>query len=704
MVNKYLLEYFLLALSFCIGANDPLMAFQKKHTFKDLEKLIVQNDHAVAAIVQKMQAMESRRSAAKARYLPRFSTKYRFFADGLNLTDEEFGRKHFLTLRLSQDLVKLTKVRSHKINGINAELDILTSQLQNYKRLSYLEFRKAYIEVLKNRWRIFYYKKLKNAYEKIVKIKRSRYQEREELLTEVLEIEKELINVRGLHSYYQAQLKKQKDALADFFQLSSSDIEWTETELSHVRIREEKLLAVAVENSDGFKLNQAKARLADIRADGSTFDNVTFAPYLGLRIRGDKFNNLQTGPELGVNLSVPLWLKSVRNNKHNQYKSESNASKMAAENEAFELKQKVISALHKYQLLDVKIKNSNDILDLLSEKTRIQKSRHDNELRNLRLDPVTLLELDAQIAAEKLDRIRFKYERDQLYYELIYLAGMIRPEDFAFHLSKDRDVAGKGYTQASWLWNTAEVLNEESREKFITFCKNRGITKVFLSINRKVISSIQQSSDLQTFIAHLHHADIKAAALMGEPTWVYEKNRQKMLRKIRFVLDYNANTIDPVRFDAIHLDIEPHSLAEWGDYKQFLLNNLAETIKLANNLTSRGNQRLALEIDIPTFYHKIDKTVLEKIVQNTDVLTIMAYERRTADSVIKSIEHILGLANRMDKQVIIGLNAKEFAEKEILENLIQNVGAKVSLEKSFSGFAIHDYHNYRDLVEKKNAL
>ncbi len=704
MVTKNLLLFLLLCISFCIGANHPAMALQKKHSFQDLEKLIVQNDHGIAAIRQKMQAMESRRSAAKAQYLPKLSTNYRFFGDGLNLTDEDFGRKHFFTLRLSQDLVKLTKVRSHKIDGINAQLDILTSQLQNSNRLSFLAFRKSYIEVLQNRSRIFYYKKLINAYEKIVKIKRRRYKEQEELLTEVLETEKELINVRGLHTYYQTQIDKQKNILAEFLKLSSSDIEWNETGLNHVRIREEKLLAVAVENSDGFKLNQARARLADIKADGSTYDNVTFSPYFGLRIRGDKFNQLQSGPEAGVSLSIPLWLKSIRSHKHNQYKSESKASKLAAEHEVFELKQEVISVLHKYQLLDVKIKNSNDILDLLTEKTRIQKSRHDNELRNLKLDPVTLLELEAQIAAEKLDRIYYKYEQDQVYYQLIYLAGMTRPEDFSYHLSKDRDMARNGYTEAIWLWNTAEVLKGEPREAFINFCKNQGVNKVFVSINKKVIASIEQSSDLQTFIAYLHYANIKAAALMGEPSWVYKKNRQKMLRRIRFVLEYNNNTIDPARFDAIHLDIEPHTLAEWGDYKKFLVNNLAETLQLANNLNSRRKHKLALEIDIPTFYHKVDKTALEKIVQNVDVVTIMAYERRTAESVVKSVENILGLANRMNKRVLIGLNAREFGEKEMLEDLLKNVGAKVSLEKSFSGFAIHDYHHYRDLVEKKNAL
>ncbi len=704
MVNKNLLRLFLLFISFCAAANCPVIAFQKNHTFQDLEKLLMQHDYAVAAIMQKMQAMESRRSAAKAQYLPKLSTSYRFFGDGLNLAEEDFGRKHFLTLRLSQDLVKLTKVRSNKIDGINAELDIIASQLQSSKRFSFLEFRKAYIEILRNHSRIFYYKRLINTYEKIIKIKRSRYEEQEELLTEVLEIEKERINVRGLHAYYQTQIKKQKDVLAEFFQLTRYDIEWNETELRHVPIREAKLLAVAVKNSDGFKLNQAKARLADIRADGSMYDNVTFSPYLGLRIRGDKFNKLHTGPEVGVNFSIPLWLKSVRTNKHNQYKYESNASKLAAEHEAFELKQKVISVLHKYQLLDVQIKNSSDILDLLNEKTRIQESRHANELRNLKLDPVTLLELEAQIAAKKLDRICFKYERDQFYYELIYLAGMTQPKNFAYHLAKNREVAMNQQTKGIWLWNTSEVLKGEPRARFIAFCKSTGINKVFVSINKKVVSSIEQSSDLQTFIAHLHHAGIKAAALMGEPTWVYEKNRQKMLRRLRFVLDYNDNTIDPARFDAIHLDIEPHTLAEWGNYKKFLLNNLAETIKLANNLTSRGKQRLPLEIDIPTFYHKIDKTALEKIVQNADTMTIMAYERLTAERVMKSVENIFALANRMGKRVVIGLNAKEFSEKEMLENLIKNVGDKVSLEKSYAGFAIHDFHHYRNLIEKRNAL
>ena len=82
-------------------------------------------------------------------------------------------------------------------------------------------------------------------------------------------------------------------------------------------------------------------------------------------------------------------------------------------------------------------------------------------------------------------------------------------------------------------------------------------------------------------------------------------------------------------------------------------------------------------------------------MQNTDVVTIMAYERLTVESVMKSVENILEVANRMDKQVIIGLNAKEFSKEEMLEALIRNVGAKVTLRKSFTGFAIHDYHHYR---------
>lgn len=699
-----LIRLFLITSISIICAYNPAIAVEEKHTFKDLENLAIEQDYTVAALLQKLQATESKRAAASAQYLPRFSTHYRFFGDGLNLVNEDFGSKHFLSLRLSQDLIKLTRVRSKRIDSINAEMDILKSQLQQAKRLAVLEFRNDYVEILQNRSRILYYEKLIKTYEKLLEIKQNRFKEQEELLTEVLQIEKELINVKGLYTYYQTQIEKQKNILAEFFALNPSEITWDETGLTHANIHEDKLLALAVQNSDGFRLNQARSRLADVRAKTAMYENFMLTPFLGLRVRGDKIKKLKTAPEVGVSFSIPLWFNSIRSQKHKQFKSQSNSSRLEAEGEVLELKEDLISVLHEYQLLAVQIKNKDDILDLFKEKARIQRSRHNNGLRNLKLDAVHLLELEAEIAVQRLERTIYKYEQDKLYYELIYLSGLIRPEDFSHHLSKDRDIAKNDFTRALWLWNAAEVLKENSKKDFIDFCQARGINKVFVSINKKVLSSIEHAQDLRTFIADLHDADLKVSALMGEPIWVYEKNRQNLIRRIQFVLEYNTNANDRARFDAIHLDIEPHALAEWGDHKSYLINNLAETITLAKQTVSHGIPKLELEIDLPTFYHKVDRAALEKIVQNVDLVTVMAYERPTSESVMKSVANIVELVNRMDKKFLIGFNAKDFNEEKRLEDLIRNVGMKVSIDASFSGLAIHDYHHYRDLIKNKDAL
>ncbi|MFQ5677340.1 MAG: hypothetical protein ACE5G1_15740, partial [bacterium] len=297
-----------------------------------------------------------------------------------------------------------------------------------------------------------------------------------------------------------------------------------------------------------------------------------------------------------------------------------------------------------------------------------------------------------------------KSEQHTTYYELIFLAGMIDPQVFAYQLAKDSAASKEKYNRALWLWDTGPVLNQETRKLFARFCKANNITKVFFSLNTKVISTVGESSHLEDLLTYLHEANIKVAALIGEPLWVYEKNRPNLIRKLEFILAYNKLAEKQARFDAVHLDIEPHALAEWGDYKSFLLTNLVKTVRKSKEVLAANLPVLSLEIDIPTFYHKIDKTALEKLIETADVITIMAYQRRTPQRVLSSIKETAEIAGRMNKPYLIGLNAKDFEQADMLENVLSEVGRKTSLEKTFVGFAIHDYHHYTQLLRTNNAL
>jgi hypothetical protein len=132
---------------------------------------------------------------------------------------------------------------------------------------------------------------------------------------------------------------------------------------------------------------------------------------------------------------------------------------------------------------------------------RIEQSRLEKAIRTVQADPANLLRIEAEIARLSLQKEVTKCQVDKIYYELVYLAGFSTPEELSSYRFNGGVLDRKPYPRALWVWNTKGWLGDEQSESFfISFCKIKGIKRVFLSLNRDLLNSLPQNSDLPNFI------------------------------------------------------------------------------------------------------------------------------------------------------------------------------------------------------------
>ncbi len=109
-----------------------------------------------------------------------------------------------------------------------------------------------------------------------------------------------------------------------------------------------------------------------------------------------------------------------------------------------------------------------------------------------------------------------------------------------------------------YLWRSEEALR--SPEAFLQRCRGWGVSRLLLSLDASQLKRLKRdplyASGVQRFLSRAHGMGIEVEALLGEPTWLLEANRPKLLAIV--------HSLDSFDFDAIHLDIEPDQLE--GDF------------------------------------------------------------------------------------------------------------------------------------------
>ena len=102
-----------------------------------------------------------------------------------------------------------------------------------------------------------------------------------------------------------------------------------------------------------------------------------------------------------------------------------------------------------------------------------------------------------------------------------------------------------------YVWNYDDIINQSG---FWEKSQSMGINRLLLSLNEMQIASIaSHPAVLDKFLQEAKHQGVKIELLLGDPDWILPKERVRLLEIIK--------RLKSIRFDGLHLDIEPDQLS-----------------------------------------------------------------------------------------------------------------------------------------------
>ncbi|RMF86860.1 MAG: hypothetical protein D6736_14120, partial [Nitrospinota bacterium] len=257
--------------------------------------------------------------------------------------------------------------------------------------------------------------------------------------------------------------------------------------------------------------------------------------------------------------------------------------------------------------------------------------------------------------------------------------------------------------RALWVWHPAFLQEPQERTFFLDFAAARGIRTVFLFTSTRQLQ--ENPLPFRLFLRLAHQRGLTVHALNGGPTWIFPYQYPKAFAFLRAVHRFHQESPPSSRFDAIHLDIEPYTLAEWKSGQQDEL--IRYYLAFLRQIRLRVPAGLPLVLDLPAWFDRIAvgrSTLFATVLSLADQVVLMAYQSR-AEKVIAVSQPELEWAEQKGKGIWIGLSADPshlssatLPGEKRLETLIEVVKGKFAEKKSFRGVAIHDYERYQRLI------
>lgn len=254
--------------------------------------------------------------------------------------------------------------------------------------------------------------------------------------------------------------------------------------------------------------------------------------------------------------------------------------------------------------------------------------------------------------------------------------------------------------KATWMWSYKDILNDI--EGYVRFLKNNSVTDLYIQFTRKV-----EYRDLyKPLIKELTKNDITAHATSGAPEWTTDNDQ--VVKFINAVHDYNATATTDETFYNIHLDIEPQTLSDWSNNKDYYINAWKETVELYNSLTN-----IPISASVPFWLAKNHPEFYEFMITNHSHLAIMSYRDTFEggngfDSVFKP-NLLVGEELKLPNKVVGGVELVNTSEGsnltfyddgvDAMNKMLERVNFEYSSYPTFKGVAIHNLSVWRSLVE-----
>lgn len=255
--------------------------------------------------------------------------------------------------------------------------------------------------------------------------------------------------------------------------------------------------------------------------------------------------------------------------------------------------------------------------------------------------------------------------------------------------------------RAMWIWDPGVAVRPSALVKKLR--REQVGTVFFFAAPRRLRSTPELFSN---FLATAHAAGMVVHALNGEPQWVLPVGDADARDFFAAIAAFNAAAPPERRFDAIHLDVEPYTLDEWGPPPD---SELPQRY-LAFLRWSRGEARkigLPLVVDVPMLFEDVkveDEPLMTHALSLADQVAIMSYEPG-GDHVAERTARLLRAPGSGTAKVWIGVSADpdhtKAANRSLgrrrVESACRSVEVIAHHNPRILGPAIHDYEFYSAL-------
>lgn len=276
----------------------------------------------------------------------------------------------------------------------------------------------------------------------------------------------------------------------------------------------------------------------------------------------------------------------------------------------------------------------------------------------------------------------------------------------------------KGVTVSVWHWNSQsesfginKVILDSSKASYViaSYIRNK-ITRVYGGYFNMPGDDATKKY-VKEWNYRLSSKNIKSIYLIGSPKWIYKNYRKDMIALIykNYVM-FNKTSKPQERLFALHLDIEPHALAEWKTASKERKRELLEMLKDAytdarKTLISNNMGKDEIMADIPFWYDSLNaigwksandrQSWFNEVAATINGLSIMNYESSTIKQLLNRTEWI---RNNFKGIVELGFNADDIGTAWT-DKYDFKKGVTQIYEKTKNPIAIHRYISVLKLQE-----
>jgi len=255
-------------------------------------------------------------------------------------------------------------------------------------------------------------------------------------------------------------------------------------------------------------------------------------------------------------------------------------------------------------------------------------------------------------------------------------------------------------TRGLWVWKSPEVLDApRGAETLRDFCLSKTINEVYVSFSASAGASSERR--LAGLIVLLHGSNIRVEALLSsENADEPGEHRERFLEHVRSV----------VRFDGIHLDIEPQQRPENnGPGNLRFLPGLVDTYRAVRAKAEPA--QLSVNADIQTKLLKGNVSERRKLLSSLPRLTLMLYELNSPGDgqsseakiqKLRAVSHNFlkiayeGLDQRDLATMAIGLRTPDYGE--MLPEMLRALDDANRSDPHYRGWAWHSYGDSRKMA------